>query len=419
MTRSSRWPRKVAHLLQLKFVLQLTNTLRNAPLGSERRSERMKNEGVVVEPETRTISKRERGSGRIWKRGAFYWIQYYDQHGRQVRESSHSPTEQVAKRLLRRRLAEKEAGLLPDRAAHRITIEELADAFLQDYKNNAKNIAWAQKCWGHLKGRFAVMRAVHLKTDDISAYIDGRKAGQASNATINRELACLRRMFRLGTQCTPPKVQRVPIFPPRLKEARPRSGFVEDAQYKRLCDNCKKPWLRAFLAIAYTFGFRSGELLKLRVRQVDLLERTIRLEPGTTKNKAGRTVKMTEEVSVHLVECVRGKQPDDLVFTWPDGRPVRDFRVSWTNLTKAAGLPGTLVHDLRRSAVRKMIRRGIPEVVAMKISGHKTRSVFDRYNIVSDADIEEAARRLEPERAPEVSRDKTGTETIQQARPVC
>jgi len=297
--------------------------------------------GAATEKRTR----RERGAGRIWRRGTFFWIQYYDQHGRQVRESAHSGTLEVAKRLLKRRLGEREAGLLPDRTAHRVTVDDLAQSFLQDYRNNGKNLRWAEKCWNHLKPTFAAMKAVHVTTDDINRYIEKRKAKKASNATVNRELACLRRMFTIGMQCTPPKVQRVPIFPARLKEANPRSGFVDDTQYRKLCENCREAWLRAFLAVAYSFGFRSRELLKLKVRQVNMLERTISLEPGSTKNKEGPTVKMTEEVYLLLFECIRGKGSDEFVFTWKDSREVLDFRGLWASVTKAAGLPGLLVHD--------------------------------------------------------------------------
>jgi integrase len=362
--------------------------------------------------------KRSRGSGRIWKRGAFLWVQFYDQHGRQRRESSHSAVLQVAERLLKRRTGESAAGLLLDPKSNRVSVDDLAQSFLLDYRNNGKSIRWANDCWDDLKPFFGGMKAAHVTTDDIQKYVEKRKGDGVSNATVNRELSCLRRMFAIGMQCTPPKVQRIPIFPARLKEANPRSGFVEDALYRKLCENCKEPWLRAFLAVAYTFGFRREELLKLKARQVDLLDRTIRLDPGTTKNKEGRMVKMTEEVYLHLVECVRGKGPEDRVFTWHDGREVRDFRGLWTKITEAAGLSGLLIHDLRRSAVRNMVRNGIPEVVCMRISGHKTRSVFDRYNIVSETDLADAARKIEQGRAQNrdasENGDNTGTVPVQQ-----
>jgi len=118
---------------------------------------------------------------------------------------------------------------------------------------------------------------------------------------------------------------------------------------------------------------------------------------------------MTEEVFLWVSLCVRGKNPDDFVFTWKNGRKIRDFRGLWKNVTTAAGVPGLHVHDLRRSAVRNMVRRGIPEVVAMKISGHLTRSVFDRYNIVSEVDISDAARRIEQGREKIVDTRRTGT----------
>jgi len=106
-------------------------------------------------------------------------------------------------------------------------------------------------------------------------------------------------------------------------------------------------------------------------------------------------IKLTSDVGILLEACVAGKGADDFVFTRADGKPVLDFRQRWESLTEAAGCPGLLFHDLRRSAVRNMTRRGIIESAAMKISGHKTRNVFERYNIVSESDLADAALKIE------------------------
>jgi integrase len=221
-----------------------------------------------------------------------------------------------------------------------------------------------------------------------------RQAEGAQNATINREMAALKRMFRPGMYATPPKVLRLPKFP-KLTEDNVRNGFLEDAHYSRLLEANPELWFRALVEMGRTYGWRINELLGLRVGQIDLDARTIRLDPGTTKNREGREVTMTGPVHALLSECIADKAPDKAVFTWPDGRPVKDVRGAWANATKAAGVPGLLFHDLRRTAARNLRRAGIAEGVIMKIGGWRTGSVFERYAIISQTDIADAPRRLE------------------------
>jgi integrase len=147
--------------------------------------------------------------------------------------------------------------------------------------------------------------------------------------------------------------------------------------------------------MGYNYGWRVSELLNLRVQQIDLATRTIRLEPGTTKNREGREVTIESSVLLELLrQCVEGKHPDDYVFTRGD-KPIRDFRKSWENLCTAAGVPGLLFHDLRRTAARNLRAAGVPEEIIMRIAGWKTSSIFRRYAIVDKTDVREALQRLE------------------------
>jgi integrase len=143
------------------------------------------------------------------------------------------------------------------------------------------------------------------------------------NGTINRELAILKAMYNHGASVNdPPLVSRVPRFPAKLRESDPRRGWLTDAQYDTLQSKCKHQWLRGLLAVAFAFGLRKAELLRLRVQDVNLKDRTIKLLPGTTKTDKGRTIKMTEDVFENLKPCVEGKESTDPVFTWADGSPV-------------------------------------------------------------------------------------------------
>src|SRR5262249_1753578 len=78
-----------------------------------------------------------------------------------------------------------------------------------------------------------------------------------------------------------------------------------------------------------------------------------------------------------------------------EGQQVKYFRRRWAKACQEIGLVGRIPHDFRRTAVRNLVRAGVPERVAMMITGHKTRSIFDRYNIVSEGDLAEAARKID------------------------
>jgi integrase len=233
-----------------------------------------------------------------------------------------------------------------------------------------------------------------VSSDLIARYVDARQQQKAKNATINRELAALKRMYHLGQRTTPPKANRIPAFP-RLAEDNVRKGFLEDKQYDKLLGSSSEVWFRAIVEVGSTFGWRIGELLSMRVKQIDLLSRTIRLEPGTTKNRDGREVTMTKRVYHFLKPCVFGKAGEDFVFTRSNEKPVRDFRGTWSAGCKKAGVTGLLFHDLRRTAARNLRKAGVAEGVIMKIGGWRTRSVFERYAIVSQSDVVDAIQKLE------------------------
>ena len=154
----------------------------------------------------------------------------------------------------------------------------------------------------------------------------------------------------------------------------------------------------------YITGWRSkSEVQPLTWAQVDFTAGTVRLEPGSTKNRKGRTFVMTQGLRACLegarerVRAIERQQGRIIpqVFTHDDGRPIRTFRKTWRTACRLAGLPGKIPHDFRRTAVRNLERAGVPRSVAMAMTGHKTESVYRRYDIVSERDLFDAATRLD------------------------
>jgi integrase len=277
--------------------------------------------------------------------------------------------------------------------AFQISIRLLYKGIERDYViNGRKSLRDLRIRWHkHLEKVFAEIPAGTLQTQQISSYVTARLAQGAAKATVNRELSALKRMYKLAVREGALKLADIPFFA-MLREKNTRSGFLKDEKYADLAraTSAIGLWLRVLFELGYNYGWRKGELLGLRVNQVDLVERTIVLHAGETKTDAPRLVEMTRTVYELLRVLLAGKAPEDKVFTRRRGKPVEGFRRAWHCATKNAGVPGLLFHDLRRSAIRNMVRAGVTEKVAMTISGHKTRNVFERYNIISQSDLHRA-----------------------------
>jgi integrase len=351
-----------------------------------------------------------RGQGRVFerKRSSYFWIAYYA-HGKEEREvARHVHTgakievsekgRHEAGRFLKRRLGEIAAEQHGGRPfvgpqQERVTVNELLDGLESDYKLRDKWIASAASSVKALREYFGTWRAVDVTSNATTAYIEGLLEQHYARATVNRRTQLLGQAFKLGTRN---KQLSVAPFIPRLSEVgNERQGFFEASDFEAVVANLPEH-LRDLIRFGFLTGWRKGSIKSLR--WADVGDDVIYLRAENSKTRKPETMPIEGELqgiierrrTARAVEAENGATRFAEHVFHHDGQPIGDFRKAWATACKKAGCPGMLVHDLRRSAARSMIAAGVPQAVAMKITGHRTDSMFRRYAIVNEDQKREA-----------------------------
>jgi integrase len=285
----------------------------------------------------------------------------------------------------------------------KVAMNALFDAVAADYTSrdnrSSDTLAYRLK---PLRAFFGTMRAADITERIIERYKTDRLAAGRTKATINRELAVIRRGYKLATKgkdklVSPNAVPAVEMYP----ENNAREGFVEYTDFLALVRHLPAP-IDDVCWFAYLMGWRREQVLSLRWADINREAGTVIRRAEFNKTKEPSVLAMSESVravierrwSARVVMTPTGPKVTDLVFH-RDGRPIRDFRDAWSKACIAAGLGGTLFHDFRRSCVRNLENAGTPRKVGKSITGHLTDSVYERYHIVKDEDQRAALARVE------------------------
>jgi integrase len=345
-----------------------------------------------------------RANGRAWWK-VNVWLKQPDGSLVQFRQRK-IPTREQAELLVAKRKADAFEGRYFDKPkAVTLTVAELWG----DYEPITKrdNDSWQSDTGRavHLLRHLGDRRVMTFTLGEVDAYRTKRLAETTrrkkapSPQTLDHEVGLLKRIFNYAVKCG-----RVPSNPiagvALLRVPNVRRSIIGEAGFQLLL-NAAEAWLRPILLVAFDTGMRKREVLDLRWEQVKLKDGVIELAPQDTKAEDARTVMLTARVREALRALPHGL-PGTAVFPNPaTGKPWNDIRKGFRRACAAAGIEGFWYHDQRRSFVTKARKADVPESVVMRMSGHRTRKVFERYNIVNTDDLRAAVARIEAATAAE------------------
>jgi integrase len=404
---------------------------------------RVKPSDAVISDELWTAALGVRGFGSLFlpvytdkktgerKTSSVWWLKW-GHDGKRFKESTKTSDKGKAEDYRKRKFAEIWGGRAPWEPRPDVTLGDILRRALQRAETRGKVLAPMRSATARLLGqppkiervtsrakkereRVAAVRlgagermlANRVNEATIDAYMAARKAQGYSAATINRDLAQLRRAFNIAFKTVDeygnPLVKRVPSFE-LLAEADPRMGFYSEAEFRAIRDRLPGclPWLVDFYR---TVGWRKREVLAITWARVDTVEGLIQLDPGDTKARSWRDPipyrehPVLREVVEHMarlrrqVELARGRIVTHLFFR-ETGDPIRSFDDAWRAARKAAGLPNKSIHDFRRTAARDLAMALGDRKKARRVLGAKTDSIFDRYNVTTVDDMRDSMAKL-------------------------
>ena len=333
-----------------------------------------------------------RGFGNVYKRkGTRYWWIRYSVHGKPQYESSKSTKKADAVRLLKTRLQEAQwLATAPQRMTMRDLLEDYAaDVELRGLRSVAVTRRACVVVVAHV-GDFAAkdVTAATLKRLQRQLHDDGY-----APATVNRLVTTVYGALKLAVSNG--YIPSLPPSPKQLRKPKARQGFLEQDDY--LAIHAELPeWARDVFEMFYRTGWRRNEVLWLTWTEVDLGAKVIRLDPD--RDKGGETRVWPLRFFLDELMARRAKaRVVGLPFVFH--RNVQKISLTmWRDrFMKACQAAGRshYTHDCRRTAARSLERAGVPRNVAMKLIGHKTESMYKRYRIVDDSDLEDAVGKLD------------------------
>lgn len=356
-------------------------------------------------------ARREKGQGGLFRhpKTRFYIAKWYDADGRPHSQSTKTDIKQEAEQVLRTLMGDADRGVTTRPEA--ITYAQIREDLLSLYRNKGhKSLATMadgseviypliplDRFFNHPEKSTTVARISHRT---VAQFIAARQEKGIGNAAINNSLSLLRRMLHLAKKnYNLPFVASIDL----LKPPPPRKGFLSVTDFNRLLAALPKN-LRPLITFLFYSGARKGEACAIRRDQIDLKRALVTLEAEQTKTDEPRVIPLPDV----LVRMLKQQKEND----WPSNGLAFDstnLRKSWEKACDETGLgkitplkgknyylfTGLMLHDLRRSGARNLRKAGVPEGVCMKITGHRDRSVFERYNIVDTEDVQAAMKKLE------------------------
>jgi integrase len=332
-----------------------------------------------------------RAHGHIFHRGKIWYIAY-SFRGHPYQESSRSTERKDAEKLLRQRLREvHKPNFVDPSKQQRWTLDDMLEQIRLDYERKQnRSYSGIKFAFQHLQEGFKFHRVIDITGEKVEQYRDKRLQAGAARASVNRELAALRRGYKLMLEKR--MISEAPVIK-LLEGENVRQGFLSVGDFYSLLEKIENQDVRDIIEFLYNSGWRSVEAKKLQWSWLD--GKMIRLPKEFAKNKKSRALPLTGAL-LDIIERRKAKRRPDCNYVFHRaGKTIKSFRRAFKAAAKEVKMPDLLPHDMRRSAVRNFRRSGLSEHEGMALSGHKTDSVYRRYDIIADDDLTAAMERVQ------------------------